>query len=168
VDLLLEALACLPEHDWRLDITGHGPLADFVIRFTQDPRWRDRVKYHQTLPPKAHEELLAAAHVGLNCQRFSDPISEVTFPSKVFTYLSAGLLVISSRASAVEELCGHACLYYAQETPQALADAMKKVLSDFPAARRQVDLAIVSDRYSATATTARLQRLLQTIGVVNK
>jgi hypothetical protein len=45
---------------------------------------------------------------------------------------------------------------------------MKKVLSDFPAARRQVDLAIVSDRYSATATTARLQRLLQTIGVVNK
>jgi glycosyltransferase involved in cell wall biosynthesis len=82
--------------------------------------------------------------------------------------LSAGLLVISSRASAVEELCGHACLYYAQETPQALADAMKKVLSDFPAARRQVDLAIVSDRYSATATTARLQRLLQTIGVVNK
>ena len=166
VDLLLEALSGLPEQGWRLDITGAGPLADRVARFTADGRWRSRVKFHHSLPPKAYDELLAAAHVGLNCQRFSDPISEVTFPSKVFTYLSAGLLVISSRASAVENLCGKACCYYDGETPQSLADEMKTIISDFTAACRRLDLATVSGRYSVEATKTRLRRLFQGIGAI--
>jgi glycosyltransferase involved in cell wall biosynthesis len=166
VDLLLEALSGLPEQGWRLDITGAGPLADHVARFVEDNRWLDRVKFHHSLPPKAYDELLAAAHVGLNCQRFSDPISEVTFPSKVFTYLSAGLLVISSRASAVEELCGKACCYYSGETPESLANTMKTVMSDFPTACRQLDLAAVSGQYSVEATTTRLRRLFQGIGII--
>jgi glycosyltransferase involved in cell wall biosynthesis len=164
VDLLLQAVASLPEHGWRLDITGSGELADAVARFAQEPRWRERVKYHQSLPPDAYAKLVQAAHVGLNCQRFSDPISEVTFPSKVFTYLAAGLLVISSRASAVAELCGNACFYYAQESPQALAEAMGKIISDFPGISQQLDLATVSDRYSVAATTSRLRDMLNSIG----
>jgi glycosyltransferase involved in cell wall biosynthesis len=166
LDLLLEALPLLPECGWRLDITGHGPLADSVTRFVQETRWRDRVEYHQSLPPKEYEALLAAAHVGLNCQRSSDPISDVTFPSKVFTYLAAGLLVLSSEASAVKELCGHACCYYTGETPESLADAIKKILADFLVACAQQDLTVVSDRYSVAATTARLQQLLAKIEVL--
>jgi glycosyltransferase involved in cell wall biosynthesis len=168
VDLLLEALADLPEHGWRLDIAGHGPLAEHCARFTHDARWRNRVAFHRSLPSKAYEELVAGAHVGLNCQRLSDPVSEVTFPSKVFTYLSAGLLVVSSRASAVAEVCGKACFYYEGETPQALAEAMKIVMGDFAAISQQLDLAAVSDRYSVEATTARIQRLLSGIEIVKE
>ena len=166
VDLLLEALELLPEHGWHLDITGHGALTDRVSRFAQDLRWNGKVKYHHSLPPEAYKEVVQAAHVGLNCQRSSDPISGVTFPSKIFTYLSAGLLVISSRAGAVEELCGNACFYYAEETPQSLAGVMKEVMADFSTVRQKLDLTAVSDRYSMEATTARLRRMLQTIGVV--
>jgi hypothetical protein len=108
--------------------------------------------------------LKAQCHAGLNCQRTSDPISGVTFPSKVFTYISAGLLVVSSRASEVDTICGKACLYYDEETPQALAAAMTAVFTDFAAVRTQLDGSEVAGRFTADATAARLQKMLRKIG----
>jgi glycosyltransferase involved in cell wall biosynthesis len=165
VDLLLEALPHLPETGWHLDITGHGPLGESVARFLQDSRWQGKVKYHRSLPAEAYARVLAAAQVGLNCQRKSDPISDVTFPSKIFTYLSVGLMVISSRAGAVPQLCANACFYYEPETPQALAGAMRAVIDNYPAVRQKLDRSAVGERYSPEATAARLKRLLKTIGL---
>lgn len=97
-NLLLESLSHLPERGWRLLIAGQGPLTEHVARFAQDPRWRGRVEHQYPPSAEIFNQWLSASHVGLNCQRTSDPASGVTFPSKVFTYLSAGLLVISSKA----------------------------------------------------------------------
>jgi glycosyltransferase involved in cell wall biosynthesis len=164
IDLLLESLPHLPENGWRLDITGHGPLAEPVARFANEPRWRDKVTFHGALPPDDFNRLLAGCHAGLNCQRSSTPISEVTFPSKVFTYLAAGLLVISSRASGVEQVCGAACLYYAEETPASLAAALKTVIENFSAVRQKLDVSAVFERYTPEATTLRVKRLLLAAG----
>ena len=163
LDLLLAALEHLPKQGWHLDISGQGKLAEEVKRFVQEQRWRDRVTYHGPLPTEDYNALLAAVHVGMNCQRANDPISDVTFPSKVFTYLTAGLLVISSQGSAVKELCGNACFYYDQETPQSLAAAMTTIMKNYPAESRKLDLAAVSDKYSKQATTNRLHQLLQRV-----
>jgi glycosyltransferase involved in cell wall biosynthesis len=165
VDLMLEALQFLPGKGWHLDITGHGPLMEQISRFSSEARWKGKVEYHQALPPADYERLKAACHAGLNCQRTSDPISGVTFPSKVFTYLSAGLVVISSKASEVETICGKACLYYDSETPQSLAAAMKEAITNFPAVCRKLDRTAVTGHYSAPATTARLQKFLQAVGL---
>jgi glycosyltransferase involved in cell wall biosynthesis len=154
----------LPENGWRLDITGHGPLAETVACFANEPRWRDKVTFHGALPPDAFNRLLAGCHAGLNCQRSSVPISEVTFPSKVFTYLAAGLLVVSSRASGVEAVCGAACLYYAEETPASLAAALKTVIENFSAVRQKLDVSAVFERYTPEATTLRVKRLLLAAG----
>jgi len=164
VDLLLEALQFLPTQGWHLDITGHGPLAESISRFLAEARWKGKVEYHQALPPDDYERLLAACHVGLNCQRPSDPVSGVTFPSKVFTYLAAGLVVISSRASEVDKICGKACLYYDGETPQSLAAAMNEAITDFTGVCRKLDRNEVAGRFSIDATTARLRNFLQTVG----
>jgi glycosyltransferase involved in cell wall biosynthesis len=166
IDLLLEALDHLPERGWRLIIAGQGPLEEQVIRRAQDPRWRDRVEHRPTMPPEVFEKLIGSNHVGLNCQRTSELISSVTFPSKVFTYMSAGLLVISSKAGAVEQICGGACFYYEGETPEALAAAMKAVIENFAAVRQKLSLSAVRERYSFEATAARVRQLLKTIGVV--
>jgi glycosyltransferase involved in cell wall biosynthesis len=166
VDMLLEALPHLPARGWHLDFTGAGPLASRVAQLAQDPQWKDRIAFHQYLPGGAYEELLAACQVGLNCQRPSDPISEVTFPSKVFSYLSTGLVVLSSPASEMKRICGNACFYYDEETPQSLAAAMTEVIEHFSAVRQKLDLDAASDRYSVEATAARLRRLLQAIEVV--
>lgn len=165
VDLLLEAVKLLPVQGWHLDITGHGPLAENISRFVADPRWQGKVEYHQSLPPDAYGRLLAACHAGLNCQRTSDPISSVTFPSKVFTYLSAGLAVVSSRASEVDTICGKACFYYDEETPESLASAMIEAIADFPGVCQKLDRTEVARRFSLDATTARLKKFLQTVGL---
>jgi hypothetical protein len=108
------------------------------------------------LDAKAHSCLLAESNVGLNLQRSDNPISQVTFPSKLFSYLSAGLLVISSRASEVEAILKKACLYLSQETPEALADLMIRQISLEP---RQLHFAEL-DQFSIPSTALRLRTFL--------
>ena len=118
------------------------------------------------MPPEVFERLLGSNHVGLNCQRASELISSVTFPSKIFTYLSAGLLVISSKAGCVEQICGDACFYYDGESPQALAVAMKELIENYAAVRQKLNLSAVHESYSIEATAARMRQMFKTIGVV--
>jgi glycosyltransferase involved in cell wall biosynthesis len=160
VELLLQTLDHLPESGWRLDISGVGPLADTVAQAVAAPKWRNRVVYHGSLSQSAYEQLLQECHVGLNCQMSNDPISAVTFPSKIFAYLSAGLLVLSSLASETEQICGTACVYYRSDTPEALAAAMTEVIRNFPAARQRADVTEAFARYSIPGTAARLKSLL--------
>ena len=164
VDLLLAALPHLPERGWHLDITGSGPLAEQVARVAGEARWVGKVVFHHSLPAEAYNRLVAGCQVGLNCQSSSDPVSGVTFPSKVFGYLSAGLLVISSRASGVEQICGKSCLYFGEETPEGLARAMTETAGDFAAARQRADVGEVSRLYSLEGTVPRLKRFLEEIG----
>jgi glycosyltransferase involved in cell wall biosynthesis len=166
VDLLLESLYYLPERGWHLLIAGQGPLAEHVARFAQDPRWRGKVEHQYPPSAEIFNQWLSASHVGLNCQRTSDPASGVTFPSKVFTYSSAGLPIISSKAGGVDQICGNACFYYENETPQSLAAAMTEMIEHFSAVRQKLDRSVVCERYSLEATTARLRRLLQAIEVI--
>src|SRR5437660_10828631 len=88
IDLLLEALKLLPKHGWYLTIAGRGPLTAQAARLSSESQWSSRVKYLPTMSPGAFEQLLKVSHVGLNCQRASAPLSSVTFPSKIFPYLS--------------------------------------------------------------------------------
>jgi glycosyltransferase involved in cell wall biosynthesis len=164
IDLLLESLEHLSKQGWHLMIAGQGPLAGQVIRAAQDPRWLGRVEHRPAMPPEVFEKLLGSNHVGLNCQRASELISSVTFPSKVFTYLSAGLLVISSKAGCVEQICGNACFYYEGETPVALAAAMKGVIENFAAVRQKLNPSALCKSYSFHAATTRIRQMLKTIG----
>jgi len=126
IDLLIGALPHLPNQGWQLDITGAGPLEDSVRQLANTSRFQGKVFFHGVLPSQAHAELLAACHVGLNLQLSSDPISSVTFPSKIFSYFSAGLEVISTMASQVKTLLSDACTYPAAETPVSLASCMAR------------------------------------------
>jgi glycosyltransferase involved in cell wall biosynthesis len=168
VDLLLEALTILPDRGWRLDFAGAGPLRDQVIRAARNPHWQGKVKYHPPVASTsaAFRQLLAESDVGLNCQRTSDPISRVTFPTKVFSYLSAGLVVISSKASSVEPVCGNGCFYYDEETPQSLAIAMQEAIQDYAALRERLDVAGACQRNSFEATADRVRQMMQRMEVL--
>ena len=165
IDLLLAAVPLLPPTGWQLAIAGQGPLTEEVKRFAADPRWAGRVKYLPAMPAGEFQQLLAASHVGLNCQSLADPISDVTFPSKIFTYLSAGLLVLSSRSGCVEPICQDACLYYDEEKPASLAGAMKAIIMNFPEERKKPHPGFVFNHYSMAAAAFRLKKLLEKMGV---
>ena len=118
------------------------------------------MKFHGILSAADFRKLVAEADVGLNCQRMSDPISGVTFPSKLFSYLSDGLLVISSRACQADRVCPEACLFYEEESPGALAKAMRQAITDLAGLRQQLRIEQVFHRYSPEETAKRLRRLL--------
>jgi len=160
VDLLLAAVELLPPSGWQLHITGAGELEEQVRKSAQNST--QRVLFHGKLPAKRYEQLLCECHVGLNCQRTSDPISEVTFPSKIFSYLGSGLVVLSSRASSVPSICAEACFYYDEETPSNLARAMRQLMEDFPNLQEKAkQRAAIMDKYSLAGTSSRLRSLFR-------
>ena len=161
VDLLLNAIPFLPDNGWHLEITGDGPLAGLVASLANDPRWTERVKFSQFLASADYAQVLEEAQVGLNCQRTSDPISGVTFPSKVFSYLNSGLVVLSSRASSVPELCGDACLYYDGDSPENLAKAMSHVIESFSIKRKSLSFRLIKTQFTVKATAIKLRSLLK-------
>jgi glycosyltransferase involved in cell wall biosynthesis len=166
LDLLLEALPLLPEAGWRLEISGTGLLREHVAAVAAEPRWLNKITYHGVLPRSEYETLMATCHVGMNCQRSTDVISSVTFPSKVFTYLSAGLKVLSSEASWVRQICGEACSYYQEETPAALAAAMQEVLANHWTEAQREAVEALRSRHTIEGTTQRIHRLLASLGLV--
>jgi glycosyltransferase involved in cell wall biosynthesis len=147
VDLLLESLPLLPVTGWELHLTGAGPLERQVAAIAAEPRWAGRVQFHGVLLNEDYEKLMAACNVALNCQSLSDPISDVTYPSKTFTYLSAGLRLISSTASSVREVLGEACWYYREETPAALAALMSQFILEGLPPQPEAALREVQSRY---------------------
>jgi hypothetical protein len=82
-----------------LHISGEGLLAQQLKETAENPKWKGKLTVHGSLASDDYATLLERSHVGINPQRESDPISGATFPSKVFTYLSNEMLVVSSRAS---------------------------------------------------------------------
>lgn len=166
VDLLVDALPSLPPSGWRLDISGSGPLEALVIKTAKDSRWQGRVRFHAVLSSAEYQKLVGGSQIGLNCQRSSDPISNVTFPSKVFSYLSAGLTVLSSRASRVDQVCGPACLYYMDETPEALGAAMIGLVRDFANGSAPKTALEAVAKYSIEGTAMRLREFLATASLI--
>jgi len=166
VDLLLEAVPLLPADGWHLHITGSGRLADNVAKFAGDQRWREKVTFHGVVPGAAYGDLIKKCHVGLNCQRTSDPISGVTFPSKIFSYISAGLLVVSSEASDVPTICGDACIYYKEETPASLAGALRAAFASHGDGKHRARLLEVAGTYNLEGTAKRVKEMFKEAGLL--
>lgn len=161
-DLLVAVVKLLPASGWRLDITGGiGEYADELSQLSKQENFRGKVYFHGALPSEEYHKLARECHVGLNCQKSSDPISQVTFPSKIFSYLSQGLVVISTKASHVEAICGEGCLYLEEETPEELAALMTRVIHHPSLELVQIKTHDVSSQYSIKSSAERLVHLLQ-------
>jgi glycosyltransferase involved in cell wall biosynthesis len=160
IDLMLDALPLLPPDGWRLHITGTGPLQHMVMEAAQNSRWAGKLTFHGVLPTTAVQELYASCDIALNCQILSDPISTVTFPSKLFSYFSADLTVISSRASDVDKIFGSACHYYDRDEPAALAEAMRAAIQDLESFKNMLATNNAKQYFSLEATADRIAKFL--------
>ena len=138
-------------------ITGQGNYRERFERLTKFNR--GTINFHGCVSEEKLASIRSSCHFGLNLQCSSNPISEVTFPSKTFDYLNAGLRVVSTRASRVEEVLGGAAIYLESETPAGLADAVRRASCSLVTG---VDLPIASlmSRYSFEGTVRRLRDLL--------
>jgi len=159
IDLLLKTIPLLPDSGWHLDIAGSGPLESKVRQLFENSRFTKNVLFHSALDSQACSQLMDEADIGLNLQISGNPISQVTFPSKLFSYLSAGLIVISTRASEVEAILGKACLYLPQETPEALALLMSSLIPN----KARVGGLLELNRFTISSTSNRLRSFFQQV-----
>lgn len=99
IDNLLKAMELVHEQV-ILRIYGDGPMRSYVEAAAIS---NDKIEYRGKVP---HQEMLAIqkdAYFLINPRPISNPISQVTFPSKIFEYLVSGTVVLSTRLNGFTE-----------------------------------------------------------------
>ncbi len=119
----------------RFFITGHGPMCAELKQLAEaSDGW---VQFEGLVDRNRYLEILGACHAGLMLNLTGSDMSHTTFPSKILEYAAAELLVISTCVSDVPALFGDGCVLLNDETPQALAAALRDLCSN-PVAAAQV------------------------------
>lgn len=138
-------------------ITGQGHYGERFLRLMENHP--GKIHFYGCVSEEELNRIRSNCHFGLNLQSSSNPISNVTFPSKTFDYLNAGLRVVSTRAAQVEDVLGKVAIYLQEETPQGLASAIQQAASEISAADDVMD-ATSMKAYSFSGTVERLEGLL--------
>jgi glycosyltransferase involved in cell wall biosynthesis len=123
VHLLLEALPHLPP-DCQILLAGHGSLVDAVRAAAErDPR----VVYHGFLDFDDVLQLYRSADLLLNLRMTRALDTRYFFPSKLMEFLASGVAVLSTCTGHVEEEYGDLVYLLRDETPEALAAAIRAI-----------------------------------------
>jgi glycosyltransferase involved in cell wall biosynthesis len=139
-------------------ITGQGSYSEQFIRLME--QHPGRIHFHGCVTDQELDRIRRMCHYGLNLQCSSNPISRVTYPSKTFDYLNAGLRVVSTRTGCVEDVLGAAAIYLEAETVDGLAAAVGKAVNDISTTDgRQV--AMIMENHSFDGTARRLRRIFE-------
>lgn len=100
----IEALKYLPDN-YELKISGPVTVKDKnefdeLIKQTNKDCGRNVVEYLGILDERQFEELLLSANIALNPQK-EGGLGQYLFPSKILTYMSYGLPVVSTRGESI-------------------------------------------------------------------
>ncbi len=91
------------------------------------------VTYEGALIAEDYAAFLQCCQIGLSTQRPDGIFNATSFPSKILSYLSNGLRVVSCRIAAVEtSAVSELVTYYEEQTPQAIAAAILAAQSAEP------------------------------------
>lgn len=84
--------------------------------------------YHGTLTGKTYIFLIQSCHIGLSTQNPNAQFNATSFPSKILSYMSNGLDVVTVDIPAVRNSAvGKYLYYYQHQTPEEIAKAITQV-----------------------------------------
>lgn len=92
---LIEAMKLIHE-DAILRLYGDGPLKSYVER---EAERNSNIEYMGKVSNEEMIMILKEAYLLINPRPIDDPISRVTFPSKIFEYLMSGTVVLTTKMS---------------------------------------------------------------------
>jgi glycosyltransferase involved in cell wall biosynthesis len=164
VDVLIEALARLPEVDGRI-VGGHPRESDLgrVTALAAARGLDARVRFTGLVPPQAVADTLADADVLVLPNVDTEVSARYTSPLKLFEYLAAGRPIVASRLPALAEVLedGVNALLVTPGDPQAIVDAVCRLLGDPALAVRLAARAFAdAERYTWARRAERLDVLL--------
>ena len=140
----------------EIHITGQGLFTDRFLAVQN--RFPKTIHFHGIVSQGELSRLRGLCHYGLNLQSSSNPISNVTYPSKTFDYMNAGLRVISTRAAGVEDVLGNSAIYLKEDTIEGMGNAILTALQHIRKADAP-NVCPVMQQYSFDGTCRRLAPL---------
>lgn len=137
-------------------ITGRGHYREqFLSLMELHP---GKIHFHGSVSEETLAQIRSSCHFGLNLQSSTNPISQVTYPSKTFDYLNAGIRVISTKAAGVEKILGNAAIYLNYESVEGLGDAVARACVSLKSEHSAVVGESLND-YSFHGTVLRLKSI---------
>lgn len=128
--LAAEAAVYLPSN-FHLHILGFGSKQEVenIMRLVKEVQETSEavVTYDGLLLGNEFVSFLQKCHIGLSTQDPNSTFNDTSFPSKLLTYLSNGLTVITIDIKAIKtSKISHCLNYYKKHDPETIANAIKK------------------------------------------
>ena len=123
------------DEKYHIHIIGFGSddekrnLIEHIKKVSQESRCT--ITYDGLISGNDYIRFLQSCHIGMSTQNPDDTFNDTSFPSKILSYLSNGLRVISTRIPAIEKSDFADILYfYDTNDPQKIADTIRKINFD--------------------------------------
>ncbi len=156
IDVFLDALARMPSVDGM--IVGDGPERDRLVARAARLGIAERVRFTHALPPEEATTLIGALDALVLPSRTTKSWSE-QFGRVLVEAMASGTPLVASASGAIPEVVGDAGLLVAEDRPDELAQALRRLaepsLAQTLVARGR---ARATQRYSSHAAAAELDR----------
>ena len=121
----------LPEN-YHMHILGFGSAAETenMKKLTEqiNSKAKATVTYDGLLTGEEYLKFIQSCDIGLSTQNPDADFNATSFPSKILSYMSNGLRVVSVRIPAIEQSAvGNMLYYYNNQTPEEIANAIMTV-----------------------------------------
>lgn len=123
---LISAMSLLKHDDVYLDIYGAGPLEAEIIAAARN---NERIRFHGKISNMEVLKKQREAWLLVNPRCIDEPISQVTFPSKMFEYMTSGTPVLTTRLNGLSEEFLKHLFVVENNTPEKLYIMISKINS---------------------------------------
>lgn len=98
-----------------------------------------RVEFKGFIPYEEVQQLLMQSDLLVQCQLSQNAFANASFPSKLFEYIATGNTIVSSDIDEVKKFAGDAFVYYENDDPKKLAEAIKLVYNGREQLKEKID-----------------------------
>lgn len=119
---LIEAMKYVTDKSIVLDIYGDGELKNFV-----EDNSTDNIVYHGKITNEQMKDEQSKAWLLVNPRPVDDPISKVTFPSKVFEYLMSGTPALITKIDGMDKEYNEYCFVIKDNKPITISEKINEI-----------------------------------------
>lgn len=123
---LVEAAKLVENQRFVLEIYGSGELVEYV---KSSSAVDSRIKYMGRISNDKMIKVQQEAALLINPRPVNDPVSKVTFPSKIIEYLLSGTPVVTTKLNGLTDEYLDQVYVFEDETPQCMAKTIDKILT---------------------------------------
>ena len=126
---LIDAMSIVEADNVFLDIYGSGPMEEKVKEAASA---NSRIRFFGFVDNKKMMDIQKRAWLLINPRPVNDPISKVTFPSKMFEYLVSGTPVLTTKLSCFSSEFDNLMFFCPSDSAKGIAEGINKLVRMSP------------------------------------